>query len=172
MSTTRLMLKIALIVAGFFALAIVAFIFWFARHPIVFTAPVTTKLTASASRDEGAHVIRCTLRFTGSSRPHTVTEIKMLRESAEALGATPPSGFTEQRLVAESKNEDQEFIEKFNRENIRWVGQLPVPRDQDVVISIPVQKPGAGRGAIHFQYEHRGRFGGSIQFCRATLEGQ
>jgi hypothetical protein len=166
------MLKIALIIVGFFLVAIVAFVIWFARHPIVFTAPVKTKLSVTASRDEGGRAIQCTLRFTGSDKPHAVTEIKMPREWVQVLGASPPSGFAEQPLVAEKKTDDQAFIEKFNRETVRWIGQLAVPKDQDVVVLIPAQHPRIGSGTIRFQYEYRGKLGGSIQFSQVTLENQ
>jgi hypothetical protein len=170
MSAARTILKIALIIVGLFLVAIAAFVVWFIRHPIVFTAPITTKLIATASRDDAGHAIRCTLRFTGSDKPHTVTEIKMPREWVQALGASPPSGFTEQPLVAEKKTDDQAFIEKFNREAVRWVGHLAVPRDEEIVVSIPAQQPRAGSGTIRFQYEYRGKLGGSIQFAQVTVE--
>jgi hypothetical protein len=172
MSIARTMLKIGLLIVGLLVVAIVAIVIWFARHPIVFTGPVTTKLLVTASRDEAGHTIRCILRFTGSDKPHTVTEIEMPKEWAQALGVSTPSGFTEQPLAAEKKTDDQAFIEKFNRETTRWVGQLAIPRDQDVVMSIPAKQPKAGSGTIRFRYESRGKFGGSIGFAQVTLENQ
>jgi hypothetical protein len=172
MSIVRTMLKIALIIAGLFVVAVVAFVIWFARHPIVFRAIITTKLTVTASRDEAGHAIRCTLRLTGSDKLHTVTEIKMPREWVQALGASPPSGFTEQPLLAESKTDDLAFIEKFNRETVRWVGQFAIQRDQDHLLSIPARQPRAGRGTIRFQYEHRSKLGGSIQFAQVAVENE
>src|SRR5204863_183276 len=105
-------------------------------------------------------------------KPHYVTEISMGREWARALGASPPSGFVEEPLIAETKEDDQAFIDKFNRETVRWVGRLAIPRDQDIFVSIPAQQPRAGSGAIQFQYRYRGKLGGSIQSAQLTLQNE
>ncbi len=176
MITARAMLKIVLIVVGIVVGIVVVFVaalvIRLSRGPIVFTAPVTSKLTAIAVRDEGARSLRCTLRFTGKDKPYSVTEIHMPRELAQVLGASPPSGFTDEPYVAGPKVGDEAFVQKFNRETVRWVGQLSLPAEEDVVVAIPVQRALAGSGTIQFRYEHRGVLGGSIRFCTLTLESQ
>lgn len=167
-----MILKILLIGVGLVILLVVALVIRLSRGPIVFTAPVISKLTAVALRDEGAHILRCTLRFTGQDKPHNVTEIQLPRELVQALGASPPSGFTDEPYVAGPKVGDEAWVQKFNRETVRWVGQLALPAEQDVVLSIPVQQPRAGTGTIQFRYEHRSTFGGSIRFCELKLESQ
>lgn len=170
------MLKIILIVGGIgigiVVILIAALVIRLLRGPIVFTAPVISKLTAMAVRDEGTRSLRCTLRFTGQDKPYNLTEIHLPRELAQALGAFPPSGFTEEPYVAGPKVGDETFVQKFNRETVRWVGQLALPAEQDVVLTIPVQQARAGSGTIQFRYEHRGALGGSIRFCMLTLESQ
>ena len=170
------MLKIVLIVGGIIigivVVLAVALVIRLSRGPIVFTAPVTSKLTATAVRDEGARSLRCTLRFTGKDKPYSVTEIHLPRELAQALGASPPTGFTDEPYVVGPKVGDEAFVQKFNRETVRWVGQLALPAEQDVVLTIPVQQAHAGSGTIQFRYEHRGALGGSIRFCMLTLESQ
>jgi hypothetical protein len=167
-----MLLKIALIFVSLVVLLVVVIVIRLSRGPIVFTAPVTSQLTAVALRDESAHSVRCTLRFTGQDKPYNVTEIELPRELAQALGASPPSGFTDEPYVAGPKVGDEAFVQKFNQETVRWVGQLALPAEQDVVLSIPAQQPRAGSGTIQFRYEHRGTLGGSIRFCLLKLESQ
>ena len=171
-TTTRFSLKIALIVVGIIIVLVAALVIRLSRGPIVFTASVTSKLTAIAVRDEAARSLRCTLRFTGQDKPYTVTEIHLPRELAQALGASPPSGFADEPYVAGPKVGDEAWVQKFNRETVRWVGQLALPAEKDIVVSIPVQQARAGSGTIQFRYEHRSAFGGSIRSCMLTLESQ
>jgi hypothetical protein len=176
MTTNRPMLKIVLIVGGIFlgvvVVVVAALVIRLSRGPIVFTGPVTSKLTATAMRDDDARSIRCTLRFTGRDKPYSVTEIHLPRELAQALGASPPSGFTDEPYVAGPKVGDEAWVQKFNRDTVRWVGQLALPAEQDVVLTIPVQQSRAGSGTIQFRYEHRGVLGGSIRSCMLKLESQ
>ena len=170
------MLKIVLIfggiIIGIVVVLAVALLIRLSRGPIVFTASVTSKLTATALRDEGAHSLRCTLRFTGKDKPYSVTEIHLPRELAQALGASPPTGFTDEPYVAGPKVGDEAWVQKFSRETVRWVGQLALPAEQDVVLAIPVEHARAGNGTIQFRYEHRGLLGGSIRSCMLTLDPQ
>jgi hypothetical protein len=170
------MLKIILIVAGVvigIVLLLVALLFIrLSRGPIVFAGPVTSKLTAVAVRDEGTRTLRCTLRFTGKDKPYSVTEIHLPRELAQVMGISPPNGFTDEPYVAGPKVGDEAWVQKFNRETVRWVGQLALPPEQDVVLTIPAQHARAGKGTIQFRYEHRGMLGGSIRSCMLTLESQ
>ena len=176
MITTRSMLKIVLIIVGILVVIVIilaaALVIRLSRGPIVFTSPVTSNLTATVVRDEDAHSLRCTLRFTGQDKPYSVTEIHLPREMVQALGASPPSGFTDEPYVAGPKVGDESFVQKFNQETVRWVGQLVLPVEQDVVLTIPILHASASSGTIQFRYEHRGAFGGSIRFCVLKLESQ
>ena len=168
----KMTLTIALIAAGLFVLLLVALVICLLLGPIVFTAPVTENLTAVAVRDENARSLQCTLRFTGPDKAWTLTEIHLPRELAQALGASPPTGFAYEPFVAGPKVGDEAFVQKFNAETVRWVGRLDLPAEQDVVLSIPAQQPQAGSGTIQFRYERRGALGGSIRFCMLKLESQ
>lgn len=168
----KMILKIVLIGAGLVVLLVAALVIRLSRGPIVFTAPVTSQLTAVAVRDESARSLRCTLRFTGEDKPYKVTEIHLPRELAQALGASPPNGFTAEPYVAGPKVGDEAWVQKFNSETVRWVGQLPLPAEQEVLLSIPAEQPRAGSGTIQFRYEHRGALGGSLRFCMLKLESQ
>ena len=173
MSTpSKMILKIALIAVSLVVLLVVALVIRLSRGPIIFTSAVASKLTAVAQRDESAHSLRCTLRFTGQDKPYSVTEIHLPRELAQALGASPPSGFTDAPYVAGPKVGDEAWVQKFNRETVRWVGQLALPAEQDVIVAIPVQQARAGSGTIQFRYEHRGMLGGSIRSCMLKLESE
>jgi hypothetical protein len=167
-----MILTVALVAVGLGVLFVAALVIRLSRGPIVFTASVTSKLTAVALRDENARNLRCTLRYTGQDKPHTLTDIQLPRELAQALGASPPSGFTAEPFVVDPKGGDEAFVNEFNAKTVRWVGQLALPVDQDVVLNIPVQQPRAGSGTIQFRYEHRGRLGGSSGYCALNLESQ
>ena len=170
------MLKIILIVVGVVVgivlLLAVALVVRLSRGPIVFTSKATSALTVSAVRDQSAGSLRCTLRFTGRDKPHSVTEIHMPRELAQALGASPPTGFADEPYVAGPKVGDEAFVQKFNQGTVRWVGKLALPPDQDVLMSIPARNARAGSGTIQFRYEHRGTLGGSIRFCILKLDSE
>lgn len=167
------MIKIVLIVGGIIigivVVLAVALLIRLSRGPIVFATPETSKLTATAVSDEGTSSLRCTLRFTGKDKPYSVTEIHLPRELAQALGASPPTGFTDQPYVAGPKVGDAAWVQNFNRETVRWVGQLGLPSEQDVVLTIPVEHARAADGTIQFRYEHRGMLGGSIRSCTAHI---
>src|SRR6266705_248959 len=94
------MLKIALVVLGIIIVLVAALVVWLSHGPIVFTAPLTSRLIAVAVRDEAAQNLRCKLRFTGQDKPYSVTEIHLSRELARALGASLPSGFTDEPCAA------------------------------------------------------------------------
>jgi hypothetical protein len=168
------MLKIVLIIVGIIVGIVIVLaailVIRLSRGPIVFTSRMTSNLTATAVRDEVAHGLSCTLRFTGQDKPYSVTEIHLPRELVQALGASPPNGFTDAPYVAGPKVGDEAFVQKFNQETVRWTGQLALPAEQDVVLNIPVLHASAGSGTIQLRYEHRSALGGSIRFCEFKLE--
>lgn len=132
---------------------------------------MTIKVAGSAVRDEATSIVRCTVRMTGGTAMQAVTEIEVPRELAAVLGASPPSGFTEEPYVAGPKVGDQAFVDDYNKTTVRWVGETPLPPEQNVVFSIPVKHPRAGSGIITFQYESRGKFGGgTIAWCKVELQ--
>jgi hypothetical protein len=101
-----------------------------------------THVSATARRDEAGRRVQLTFRLTGSDRPRVLTEIRIDRPLAEALGVSPPHDFTE-------KPYDDAW---FNKRTIRWVGQIALPRDKDVQIVLPVMNPNAGKGRISYVY--------------------
>ena len=172
------MAKIILIIAGVLIVGVVAFIFWFARHPIVFLTKGPGKtVTASVLPDEPSRSLKVTMALAGTEKPHSVTQISMPRALAQALGLRAPSGFSEQLLPLDegTKNNPEmvKFVEEFNRDTLRWVGSLPLPPREAVTLMIPAQTPRGGTGKISFQYEWRGKvLGGSISSFTATLTNQ
>jgi hypothetical protein len=166
----KIVFTIALIAAGLFVLLLAALVYRLSRGPIVFSTTSTSSFTVLAVRDESASSLRCMLRLSGQDAPYALTEMQVSRELAQALGASPPNGFVEEPLVAGPKVGDEAFVQKFNAETVRWVGQIELPTEQNVVLNIPVQRPQAGRGTIRFRYERRGALGGSMRFFVLTLE--
>lgn len=104
-----------------------------------------TKVTAIGIRDESGQVIRCTFRYTGSDHPREIAEIKIRKELAKAWGVSPPSGFVEKSFEDYQKYQQEHYV--------RWVGKLALPKDQDVILAIPMKQPKAGVGRIVFYYQ-------------------
>jgi len=166
----KTILIIAGVVIGIVLLLVTLLVIRLLMGPIVFAGQVTSTLTAAAVRDEGTRGLRCKLQFTGKAKRYSVTEIHLPRELAQALGASPPSGFTDEPYIAGPKVGDEAWVQKFNRETVRWVGHLALPPEQDIILTIPAQNPRAGSGTIQFRYEYRGLLGGSIRHCMLKLE--
>jgi len=122
-----------------------------------------TKVTAVASRIESQEAIRCTLHYSGSDHPRTISEIRMPRGLAKVSELSPPASFIER---------DFEDYQKYEREHyIRWVGKLVLPIDQDVVLVIPAKSPQVGTGRIRFYYERDDATSNDQRnFCSAELK--
>jgi len=122
-----------------------------------------TKVAVVASRDESGHAIRCTFQLTGPDRPRAITEIRIPRELAQTLDATPPEGFSEKSFEDSSRY--------FNKTYLRWVGNFALPKDQDVMLAIPAKQPKAGVGRIVFYYQRSNdtsRY--SLGYCSVSLD--
>ena len=167
------MTKIILIIAGVLIIAVVAFLFWFARNPVVVLSKGPGKtVTASVLPDEAS--LKVTMMLTGTDQPHTLTQISMPRTLAQASGLRPPNGFSEQPLPLEERNKNNaeivKFVETFNKDTLRWVGSFPLPPGESVELIIPAETPRAATGKISFQYEWRGKvLGGSMSSFTVTL---
>ena len=120
-----------------------------------------TKVTANVLRDEAAQSVRCTIRLAGSDHPRKLTEIRISRELVQALLASSPSNFTEMPFEASRAYR--------NKQTIRWVGHLALPRDHDILINIPARQPKEGKGRIAFVYEQNEKSDGSLGFCEVEL---
>ena len=124
-----------------------------------------TKITTTISRDESAGSILCTMRLTGSSRARALKEIRMLRDMAQTLGASAPEGFIEKPWT-------ETYMKSTNEKFIRWVGNIPLPKDTDVSVKIPAKQPMAGEGTIRFQCEadEKTIYGSKILFVKLNQQ--
>jgi hypothetical protein len=105
-----------------------------------------TKIAATGVRDESGQAIRCTFRYTGSDRPREITEIRVRKELARKLDASPPSTFTEKPF-------ENHYDEWLNEIYVRWTGRFSLSKDHDVILVIPAKQPQAGTGSIVFFYQ-------------------
>lgn len=114
------------------------------------------------------------IEIDNNDRENSITEISMPRSLAEILGASPPDGFTAELLpVSDSEKNDQEavrFVDKFNAETLRWVGQFALSPNIPSELRIPAKVTSNLSGRINFQYEAKVGFGGSISFFSLTLD--
>ena len=109
-----------------------------------------------------------------NDRENSITEISMLRSLAENLGASPPDGFAAELLpLSDPEKNDQEavrFVDKFNADTLRWVGQFALTPNTPSELRIPANDTSSLSGRINFQYEAKVGFGGSISFFSVTLD--
>jgi hypothetical protein len=103
-----------------------------------------TKVTVVAVGDESEKALRCTFRYSGSTHSREIVEIKIRKELAKTLDVSPPAGFLGKTF---------ESYEKYDQEHyFCWIGKLALPKDQDVILTIPAKQPKAGTGRIIFYY--------------------
>jgi hypothetical protein len=121
-----------------------------------------TKVTATAITDETNKLLRCVFRYSGSDNPREIIEIKMRRKLADLLGATSPNGF-----VQKPYEDSYQFL-KTNY--VRWVGKLPLAKDQDVILQFPATQPKAGTGSIVFYYQRTDNPIDSKGLCSVELK--
>jgi hypothetical protein len=101
-----------------------------------------TDFTATASRNDQGD-IECKLHLRGSSYPRTLTEIWIPKDLAESLKTSPPEGFKD----APFKDYENFFSERY----VRWGGNLLLPTNKDLLLTIPAKQPEAGSGKIRFE---------------------
>jgi hypothetical protein len=105
----------------------------------------SAKIKVSAVLDEQHEMICCTLRYAGSEHSREIFEIVMRKNFADAIAASPPTGFT-----AKPYEGRQEFQ---NTYSTRWIGEITLVQNQDVVVNIPAKHPKADKGYVSFYYQ-------------------
>ena len=133
------------------------------RGPIVFTTTKRPDVTVVVkSIEPGGFVLEATL--SADSEGFVIRDIAVPRACAESLGLGTPSNFhTEGFPLEDQEKSDPEAIEfarKYDSENTRWAGPVPILFGQPLTIDLPTSKPHAGLCTLSVGYERRGRFGG------------
>lgn len=146
----------------------VGFGVWAARGPKVQVVPKTTELRAHATRDPAAGRLRCHLYYDGPEDHYVLTEIDLPRSLALELGLEAPAGFEPTPLAAE-RGDDVQFVESYNRERLRWLGNHPLPPRSEVILDLPAKHAAAGVGTLRFTYGFQRRLGGVTRFALIEL---
>ncbi len=116
------------------------------------------------------------IEISNNSKANRITEISLSRAFAAQLGLSEPSGFRAETLPlseGERKNREMaEYVEKYNKEEIRWVGNLALAPNAKTELVFPAKSASALTGEIRFQYEAKVGLGGSISWFRVNLAEQ
>ena len=150
--------------------AILAYGVWFVRSAVV----DHVKVSATAKAVEKA--IEVEVVATGSGDGAVITVIDMERSLRDALGLSPPAGFTAAPMPLDAREKDDKeaaaYVEKYNREKVRYAGRLAVAPGAPTVLRFAAERPDAASGVIHLQHERKIGMGGSISFTSVTVGTQ
>jgi len=116
------------------------------------------------------------IEITNNGKERRITQISMPKSVASQAGFSEPAGFKIEALpLTEHEKKDKEtvaFVERYNKENLRWVGDFKLPAESTTEFSIPAISVAEASGSIDFQYESKAGLGGSISFFRVNLSEQ
>jgi hypothetical protein len=143
--------------------AVLAYGVWFVRGVVVDHVEVRA---AARTSEEGQIEIEITT--TGSNDGVVITQIDMDRTLRDALGLSPPAGFTLAPLPLEEREKADkdavEYVAEYNLEKVRYVGRLSVTPDAPRLLRFSAERPKAASGQIRLQHERKIGVGGSIGF--------
>lgn len=165
-------MKRALVVAGLIVFilagAIAGYVAWFVRRAVLDRTEVRASL-----RSVQASAIDVDVDVRGTQDPIAITEISMERSLQGALGISPPGGFKVEALPLEDREKGDPaaiaFVEKFNRESVRFVGSLVVKPGHTGLLKFPAEHPTAANGQMRLRYEKKLGLGGSTGFVSVNL---
>ncbi len=113
------------------------------------------------------------IEITNNDRANRITQISVARSTASELGLSEPSGFHPEPLPLtefdKRSMEMTEFVNTYNLENLRWVGNFHLPPETSIEMTIPAARGTLLAGTIDFQYEAKVGLGGSISFFHVDL---
>jgi len=135
------------------------------------------------TQDSGTHVSgtvkrvvpakELVIEIINNGKERRVTQISMPKSVASQAGFSEPVDFKVEELpLTEDEKKDKEtvaFVEQYNKENLRWVGDFTLPAESTTEFSIPASRISKASGSIDFQYESKAGPGGSISFFRVNL---
>jgi len=114
------------------------------------------------------------IEINNNSKENRITEISMPRLLVSGIGLSVPPDFAEEALPLSGEDRKDrelvEYVEKYNMDNIRWVGNRELAPNAVTEFTFPVTSATRLAGYIDFQYEARVGFGGSISSFRVNLE--
>lgn len=102
-----------------------------------------------------------------------IEEVVLSRDIVVQFGAAPPHGFREEPLALSKKEENDKetagIVENYNREKIRFVGELKLVPDTKTLISIPVKDTSNIYGSVTFIYSKKFLLGGFTSYFSVNL---
>jgi hypothetical protein len=102
--------------------------------------------------------------LSGSSDGFFIDDISCPVIVVQTFGLGPPVGFHVEPLPLEEDDRKDPtmvaFVEKWNAENVRWAGSLPLQPGVPVALLFPSSALSAVGGKLTISYERRGHFGG------------
>lgn len=155
---------------GMVGLIVVAIGFgvWAARSPTAPATPTPAGLRCTPRRDPTRAQLRLELCYQGTDQGWSLIELAIPRSLLEHAGLTAPSGFVDTPLGAE-ETDDLDLVERYNRDQVRWRGNLALPPGQTLELAIPATDARAGSGTLRFIYERRGAASIATRFLVCEL---
>ncbi len=154
---------------------LVVLLIWLSRTAFVFLAPegAFPEVNARQLEDPSGTAVVVELELSGEKSGYRITDLSLSRHLAQSLGLSAPEDFTEEPLpLASSERDDPEivrFVEQFNAENIRWIGDLEILPATPIVLRIPASDPLAEAGPLDIGYERSTGLGGHASGTRLVL---
>jgi len=113
--------------------------------------------------------IRVTVTLPSADAEYQITQALFPRELGERLGIAAPPGFRAVPYTLDDAgrptNDDaKNWVEESNRNDIRWLGSVPLQPDMSTTLNFPIRGPANGEGALSFQYERKDGMGGQTSF--------
>lgn len=167
-------MRAAAIGCGALLLLGVAFLLWWSRNPIVYSSSPAAFPEVVLRQIAGLQsAIQVEARLSGETEGYHLTEITATRAFVDALGLSAPAGFQEEPLpLTERERRDPDTVEwtkNWNRENVRWVGAMPIHPGKPVNITFSAESPEATTGELMITYERKRALGGILSSATLTL---
>lgn len=149
------------IIAGIVAAALVAFLVFVNPVLIAISSESGSRIESKVSLRDGGIV--CELLLQNTKTAHYITELDIQRPVAETMKIGNPEGFRLEALPA-TKSDEKEWVDNWNRENVRFTGRLEITPGVPVTLFIPAATPALEGLEIRGQFETGKKFGNTISF--------
>lgn len=104
------------------------------------------------------NMIRVTVTLHDTDEECQITQMLFPREMGERLGISAPPGFRAVPYTlddTDSRNSDEpaNWVEESNRNDIRWLGAVPLQPDVPATLEFPIHGVVTGEGVLSIQCE-------------------
>ncbi len=150
---------------------VILVIFWLLRRMnpglIMVTSGKLPSVVSSGAWEEKG--LRCSLRLENTESSFFVTSLDLDRNTVERAHITPPFEFRAEPMPDDGG--DPEWVESWNRENVRYVGRLELRPNAETELLFPCAVNTGHKVLIKGQFTNGRKFGGSISFFRMAVPG-